>query len=453
MSLNIFEYIYSVRVDLNGYNKLLKNKRLEAEGLSNTKFLNQCLADGHYSPVLERLWAERDLSKRVTWLRAHEGELHTILLYEQALAETEYNPTAENIRKVVLPLLAAANFRLRQDFAATRIDTEYPKTTEENLINELETSIAELKEKIPTREKLLSDLLTLLNNTLRHSLSNLNTSIKQQKDLLKKFMTQPFKEAFVSFFQQLILQFDSLDEQKIMRLVRESPILANFLAAKAQSPEQLKEINRIWFDNLIGTVIKDDLTINLEEIDKRIQQSTKKMIQWIRNSEKQKQETETALSERIQDCAYPYQMYSDDLHLLKEQENKLKELKTNVFIDFLSQRMEKIATRRLSPIFEEASISCSSLLEFKEHCITTPQELAEFEKAIREKIISVAEQSLQIPLPSPEWIIPLTSLPHSPFLSLSIPLSEERSNPRFDYAHTQLGIFYACKTVEHLGVD
>jgi hypothetical protein len=83
-------------------------------GLANPDELQACLQNGEYIPVLKAIWSERDLERRVSWLRQYSS-LHAPLMFELAMAEFEHSPTRETLAFVSFPLIHAAASRVLQD--------------------------------------------------------------------------------------------------------------------------------------------------------------------------------------------------------------------------------------------------------------------------------------------------------------------------------------------------
>ncbi len=83
-------------------------------GLKDPDALDASLAKGDYKPVLIAIWSEVNFLKKITWLRQKESELHVPLLYELAIAECDGGLHA-TVTNICYPLLAAAEFRAKQD--------------------------------------------------------------------------------------------------------------------------------------------------------------------------------------------------------------------------------------------------------------------------------------------------------------------------------------------------
>lgn len=90
--------------------------RPERSNLKKLENLNlpQLLKDGLYIPVLQNVWTQFDQPRRLQWLR-EQPQIHAPLLAERAIEEFIANPTVNTVIEIALPLIKAAEFRVRQD--------------------------------------------------------------------------------------------------------------------------------------------------------------------------------------------------------------------------------------------------------------------------------------------------------------------------------------------------
>lgn len=84
-------------------------------GLGDFTVVNESLTQERYIEVLTAVWAEKDNSKKLGWLRSKAGEYHVVLLFEHALAELVQTPTFATVQNICLPLIAIAGVRIAQD--------------------------------------------------------------------------------------------------------------------------------------------------------------------------------------------------------------------------------------------------------------------------------------------------------------------------------------------------
>lgn len=89
-------------------------------GLGDFAEVNENLAKERYTDVLATVWSERDLAKRLGYLRSKAGEYHIVLLFELALAELESDCTTKTLQAVCLPLMAVAGMRVSQDMTCCK---------------------------------------------------------------------------------------------------------------------------------------------------------------------------------------------------------------------------------------------------------------------------------------------------------------------------------------------
>ena len=89
--------------------------RANLQGLSDTDALDTALRVGDYVSVLRPLWAERNRSFRLDWLRMEEKKFHPVLPFERAMAEFKANPTRQTLVEISLPHLVIASFRNEMD--------------------------------------------------------------------------------------------------------------------------------------------------------------------------------------------------------------------------------------------------------------------------------------------------------------------------------------------------
>lgn len=221
---SVFHYMATVRNNPEEYQKLLDNEALRKEGLKNEPFLQSCLSQGQYIPVLDRIWAERDLKIRVEWLRSHEKDLDVILLLEQACAEVENNLTEETVNVVAQPLLRIASLRLTQDVTClTLLSEEYVKESQFNLEGLMQES-----QKIREENTRLSALIINLkgqvqsNSQASEEMLRLALAIKDKidkNDELSSKISEKMSALLEKEKQMTLFHFDSFLIKKIGHLL------------------------------------------------------------------------------------------------------------------------------------------------------------------------------------------------------------------------------------------
>lgn len=89
--------------------------------LTDNAHLERQLECGDFNSVLETIWCERDVKKKLTWLRGKSDQLHPLLIYELAIAEFEDCPKWSTLHLISIPLVKVANFRTYQDCACLKV--------------------------------------------------------------------------------------------------------------------------------------------------------------------------------------------------------------------------------------------------------------------------------------------------------------------------------------------
>lgn len=111
---SLFHYVASTRNNPQEYDRLRSTPGLREEGLSNADFLNSCIAQNLYIPVLDRLWVS-DLGTRISWLRENAPKLPPIFFLELGCAELEQSFSPDAVKTVFFPWFKVAQLRLKQD--------------------------------------------------------------------------------------------------------------------------------------------------------------------------------------------------------------------------------------------------------------------------------------------------------------------------------------------------
>ena len=89
----------------------IRNHPQGLSSLQDKEHADEALKLGLYGVVLKRIWAEKDPSKSLAFLREEQRSLFPFLSYERALLEFQVCPTEETIIEVSAPLLSLGELR------------------------------------------------------------------------------------------------------------------------------------------------------------------------------------------------------------------------------------------------------------------------------------------------------------------------------------------------------
>lgn len=97
----------------------LEGLQKKYHGLDNYEKLTGLLKKQEHIEILNRLWTERNYTKRINWLQETVSENHPMMMMELAYAYFLRSPTLETYQIKSLPLLHVAKMRLEMDASCT----------------------------------------------------------------------------------------------------------------------------------------------------------------------------------------------------------------------------------------------------------------------------------------------------------------------------------------------
>lgn len=130
-------------------------------GLGDIAHLEKLLENQNYIEILNHIWTEKDINKRVQWLKDKALENHPILMLELAYAYILQSPTLDTLMRWAMPWLSVARTRILMDIecssdksveAAAFIDQSYEGLINQHLLKNY--SLEDLKAYIAKNETL-----------------------------------------------------------------------------------------------------------------------------------------------------------------------------------------------------------------------------------------------------------------------------------------------------------